>query len=755
MHASTPRSSLLAWLLAAAVPAQDWNDDQLLAACSGFQADTLGARLEQVGKLLADRQKMFSALVARIHGDHREYLLKVDRLFDELADERWQVREDAERVLVEIGGRARSLLLQRKEKATVLEQQIRCARVLDSLDAKGLEQENRELRLLRGLIATSLYLDADARLQRALRSALGHTDAAIVETAVRALGRIGTDDDVDAVRQQLAWKGGMHRLCSIAAIGRMPGERSIAVARELLRDPATTRTEQAALLRALHQRTDAPAKALVQELASHADPLLAALARLRATPSNTPAPARITLPDKDRTALAVGFGGILGDSTLLHGAFPGLAVAELGFGDCDAIEFPAHNPDPTAEPRIFLNQGSLIAGEILALDGQNVRLRSPLLGEITVPRKDVQGIALDPALDRLVGASTDHDRVRLRTGEFVDGRVAELAASGLRMQLADGTPRQLPLAEVAGLLLQRPRQVDPDPTIFTRIDLVTGERWIGFLADSSPAALAMHLPQVGSAVVPIDRVARIEVGVGGGAMWGFTLIVDFSDNRVIEVDDQGREVFVLEDLLGPWDAECLDNGNLLITEYSVGRVREVTRKGDTVWSFEELRSPYDADRLPNGNTLIADTFGGRVIEVDPKGTIVWTFDKDIRPFDVERLANGNTLIANNLRDCVIEVSPTGEVVWEVRNLPGIYDADRLPNGNTLVTLRNKSVVQELDREGKVVWELTGLSSPSDADRLPNGHTLVAENNRVREFDRRGNEVWRKDKLTWAVEANRY
>ena len=42
----------------------------------------------------------------------------------------------------------------------------------------------------------------------------------------------------------------------------------------------------------------------------------------------------------------------------------------------------------------------------------------------------------------------------------------------------------------------------------------------------------------------------------------------------------------------------------------------------------------------------------------------------------------------------------------------------------------------------------------NAQRLPNGNTLVAENTRVREFDRRGNEVWKKE-MTWAVEVNRY
>jgi hypothetical protein len=87
-------------------------------------------------------------------------------------------------------------------------------------------------------------------------------------------------------------------------------------------------------------------------------------------------------------------------------------------------------------------------------------------------------------------------------------------------------------------------------------------------------------------------------------------------------------------------------------------------------------------------------------------------------------------------------------------MPSAYDADRLPNGNTLVTLRTLNKVVEVDREGKEVWRLDKLNTPSDADRLPNGNTLVAENSGVREFDRNGNVVWKKD-MTWAVEVNRY
>jgi hypothetical protein len=63
-------------------------------------------------------------------------------------------------------------------------------------------------------------------------------------------------------------------------------------------------------------------------------------------------------------------------------------------------------------------------------------------------------------------------------------------------------------------------------------------------------------------------------------------------------------------------------------------------------------------------------------------------------------------------------------------------------------------VIEIDGTGKEVFRLSDLNAPSDADRLPNGHTIVAENNMVREFDRKGVVVWKKE-MTWAVEVNRY
>lgn len=230
------------------------------------------------------------------------------------------------------------------------------------------------------------------------------------------------------------------------------------------------------------------------------------------------------------------------------------------------------------------------------------------------------------------------------------------------------------------------------------------------------------------------------------------VVADYSDNRIVELDRNGKEVFTIEEIFGVWDVEKLANGNYLLTEFSVNRISEMTRKGKIVWSFEDLKNPYDADRLPNGNTLIADTFGRRVIEVDRNKKIVWKYDKQIHPYDVDRLPNGNTLIADTHDDRVIEVDKNGKIVWQIRNVPNVHDADRLPNGNTLLTIRMLNEVREVDKNGKTVMSIKNLSSPSDADRLADGTTMVAENGMVRIFSPSGTVLWKK-RVTWAVEAN--
>ncbi|MEY4675003.1 MAG: hypothetical protein RL148_2787 [Planctomycetota bacterium] len=755
-------AAALAWGVPATLLAQDpppaagtgepWNDDKLSEACRDFLGESPRRRLELVGRLVGEQQLARAAIANRIHGDHREYQLKVDRLLRELTDPRWTVREEAERSLAEIGGRAQALIAQRADEKSgaTLEERIRCRRVMDALASRGTEIEERETRLLRGLVATAAYYEGRPELVQALRSAVGHTDAIVVEGALRALGVHGADESVESVSQMLAHKGGMYRAAALAALARMRSSAAVAECARLLGSGTLNRAEATAMVRALRGRPDAaPALAAA---ASATDAVVAAAATVQ-LPRATEPSAKAQLVLSDRSQLSATFLGFGGDATLLASPVPGLVRAEIPFSDCDVVDFVEHAVQPVRSARVFLNQGSMLVGTLLGVEADVVRVRSAVFGDLQLARKDVQGIAVDPQLDRLIGSSSESDRLRLRSGEWADGKVVRV--DGGRATVAgSGGERQVALDEVAGILFQRSRSGEPDTVPHVRMDLTGGERLIGFLAASSASHQAMVVPTVGTAVVPTGGVAHVEFGVGSGAVLGFTLVADFSENRIVELDDQGREVHVVPNMYGAWDAECLENGNLLVTEYSVSRVQEIDRKGQQVWVFEQLRNPNDADRLPNGNTLICDTYGNRVIEVDREKNIVWKHDREVKPFDADRLANGNTLVADVLKDRVVEVNAAGEVVWELKNLANVHDADRLPNGNTLVTMRTRGIVQELDREGGVVWELKNLNQPSDADRLPNGNTLVAENKRVREFDRRGNVVWERA-MSWPVEANRY
>ncbi len=744
-----------------------WTEEQLEKEIRGFLQPQTKAQMEQLASLLKNEPAAFLAICNKIHGNHSEYLLRIEKLMDQLSDERWEVREQAERTLVEIGARAKDLVIKRSKTAPTKEEQVRAARAVVRITERGTEEEDRQIQYIRGLVLAACYMQPRDKLNKALLSSLQHTDSLIVEGAIRALGIQGSDREADVLYERVRLKGGTHKAVTLTALARMRGGRALAICEEILVGGKVKLSEQqgVSMVRILRGRDDA--SALLEKLRQHKDPLLRAAASMEMPSPGTAAHhCRASLSDLSKLdGELVGFSGdqiLLARPTVLAGtgeekAPIDLAVLRLPLKKADSLVFSGAKPAVASESgfcRLFLLQGSLITGTLLQVTPETVEVESDTFGRVSVPRSQVQGLTTDPGLDRLLGASDKHDKVQLRSRKSVTGHIQAVDKNSVTLQEASGKEAKLPLTEVAGMLFKRPLQQHVSPITFTRLNLVNGDRILCHIADINRTHVGIVTRDLGSSVVPMERVTEIEFEVGGGAMWGFTLLADYSDNRIAEYDDQGRKVFEIEEIFGVWDVECLENGNLLITEFSVNRVREITRKGEDVWVFDDLKNPYDADRLPNGNTLIADTFGRRVIEVNPKKEIVWKYDKSVQPYDVDRLPNGNTLIADGHEDRVIEVNKKGEIVWQLTNMANVHDADRLPNGNTLLTIRMLNLVREVDPSGKTVMEIKDLSAPSDADRLPNGHTLVAENGMVREFDRHGNPVWKLE-TTWAVEVNRY
>ncbi len=75
--------------------------------------------------------------------------------------------------------------------------------------------------------------------------------------------------------------------------------------------------------------------------------------------------------------------------------------------------------------------------------------------------------------------------------------------------------------------------------------------------------------------------------------------------------------------------DILPNGNSLITEVYGNRVIEFNNEGKEVWNFE-CEQPVAAVRLPNGNTLVTSMTQMKALEVDPKGKEIWSYKSTTR-----------------------------------------------------------------------------------------------------------------------------
>ena len=276
---------------------------------------------------------------------------------------------------------------------------------------------------------------------------------------------------------------------------------------------------------------------------------------------------------------------------------------------------------------------------------------------------------------------------------------------------------------------------------------------------------------------------------------GNILIADQFNNRVIEVDAQGKIVWqfgvgpndvTATSIIGVNDAQRIGSLTLMAgtgapagTEPNCAngcadnRVLIVDRAGHILWQFgkfgvtgagpNELSAPVQSTFLPDTHVLITDQGNQRIIEVNLEHAIVWQYgttgvsgnaaNQLNNPNSAELLENGHILIADESNNRAIEVTRGRKIVATFTaggTLNGVAFASRLRNGNTLITDSNNNRIVEVDATDKVVWQYatdtqSGSNSaplPTRAVRLRNGTTLISDqfNDRVIDVDHAGNIV---------------
>jgi hypothetical protein len=254
---------------------------------------------------------------------------------------------------------------------------------------------------------------------------------------------------------------------------------------------------------------------------------------------------------------------------------------------------------------------------------------------------------------------------------------------------------------------------------------------------------------LGSELLEVDSVGRIVWECSPELIFahsakilrnGNILVSDTGKDRVLELDRKGNVIWSSEEWSGgtgrlsdgsnlwyPNDAEETGEGRILVSDRNNNRMVEVDTDGRIVWLYDKLKHCHDADRLSNGNTMVASSDENRVLEIDPNGKTAWSYGDGSPemlnwPRDADRLENGNTLITDSKNGRIIEVDKSGQIVWSFNlgyfGMP--YEADRLSNGNTLISIQQRRQVIEVDPSGSIVWGFRNYVQGHIQEHLKNG-----------------------------------
>ncbi len=222
---------------------------------------------------------------------------------------------------------------------------------------------------------------------------------------------------------------------------------------------------------------------------------------------------------------------------------------------------------------------------------------------------------------------------------------------------------------------------------------------------------------------------------------GYTLLVQASNNMLVEWDKERKVRWQMTGLSQPWDAQWLPGNRILIAEYNAQMVTERNLKGDILWQVKIGNWPMQAERLTNGRTFVVcrnalfefDRGGRQVTKIDRPASDIMT---------ARRLPNGQIVVVTQNRQ-IIRLDRQGREI-KTATIPNVFynQNEILNNGNVLVPMGWMNAVAEYNSDGKEVSRFT-VTQPMHALRLANGHTLVSSQNwpyRIYEHDKAGNQI---------------
>lgn len=226
---------------------------------------------------------------------------------------------------------------------------------------------------------------------------------------------------------------------------------------------------------------------------------------------------------------------------------------------------------------------------------------------------------------------------------------------------------------------------------------------------------------------------------------GNILVASVANNKVFEMDRDGKILWSISGLAGPMDAQTLPGGKVLIAEHHSQKVTERNLQGEILWTKSVGANPLSARRLSNGVTTI--TCRSMILELDRNGNELLKIPRPLSDImTAEKLKDGTYLIATN-QMTLVRVDKTGKETNIVRLPLGVasHANEISPNRSILMPLTWQNKIQELDSSGKMILDIPA-NQPVAAVKLPNRNILVATQTvppKLIELDRTGKQVSEK------------
>jgi len=230
-----------------------------------------------------------------------------------------------------------------------------------------------------------------------------------------------------------------------------------------------------------------------------------------------------------------------------------------------------------------------------------------------------------------------------------------------------------------------------------------------------------------------------------------TLVVLLDAGEVAVLDSQDKDVWRINKVDFPLDAEPLPGNRVLLAENQGGRVTIRSRTGRILWQYP-VEAPIVAQALPGGNIFIATRTDLFVVDRQGNRVREWKRPRNDVVMRASALPDGGLALVT-MRQRFMRLDAAGEVVESfpvmVSTTGGRVDV--APDGRVLIPMMHQDMVLELDGNGQELRRFR-VGEPIVAHRLASGHVMVTSmaEQKAMEFDAAGRVVWEYQSRTSRV-----